>query len=120
MWVTVRVGCPVLGNRFAREVRTEVLGGEPASGEEPAELGETRTRGVETHLVEQFLDVGRIVAEQRYAPLEVVEADAPGDDLGDSSGVLFADLAVIREELGTLVEREFVPVVIRPRRLSIG
>ena len=48
----------------------------------------------------------------------VVEADRGGDHLFDPAGVLPADVAVTRHELGPLVEREVVPVVLRAAPLA--
>jgi len=114
-------GCrarPVVGGHaLAGEQCGQVRRREAPPDVERAELRVPGTGGVEAHLVEQFLDVGEVVGEQRHAPLVVVHADAAGYYLCDPPGELPADLAVAGHQLGALLEGEVVPVVLRAAAL---
>jgi len=100
-------------DRLAGQQRGQVLRRELPTHVEGAELRVLRGGGVEPHLVQQMLDLRRVVGEQRHAPLVIVEADASGDDLIDLAGVLATDPAVGGHVLLALVEGEIVPVVLR-------
>ena len=96
----------------AREERAEVRRREAPADVELAELAVLRGHLVEAHLVDDVLDVGRVVTEQGDAPFVVVEADRGGDDLLDFPGVLPTGVAVGGHQVAALVEREVVPVVL--------
>ena len=78
---------------------------------ERAELGVARRGLVEAHLVDAVLQVVGMGAEERHAPLEVVEAGRSRDHLEDASVEGAAHLAVPEHELLARVEVEGVPVV---------
>ncbi|ERH00519.1 MAG: hypothetical protein J07HN6_02140 [Halonotius sp. J07HN6] len=98
-------------DRVTVHERQQIVRREPAADVERAEFAVLRGRLVKPHLVDDILDVGRVLAEQSDAPLVVVEADRGGDDLIDIASVPFAGAAVLAHHVGPLVERQGVPVV---------
>src|SRR3954471_1439754 len=61
------------------------------------ELPEQRVDGadlVKTHLVDEFLELQRVVGKQVHTPLPIVEADGAGDDLLHFTSVAAADESV--------------------------
>src|SRR3954453_16244560 len=61
---------------------------------------------VKTHLVDELLELQRVVAEQIHAPLPIVEADGAGDDLLHLTGVAAANESVRFHLPLALLDRE--------------
>ena len=76
------------------------------------ELGVVRRGLVEAHLVHTRLQVVGVHAEQRHAPLPVVEARRPGDELQDAASKGAAHRTVAEHERLAGLELQRVPVVI--------
>src|SRR5690606_8753491 len=78
---------------------------------ERAELPETGADLVEAHLVDQLLELERVVGEQRHAPFPVVEAHGAGHALGHLPGIPAPGPTVFAHVRGSFVLRQPVPVV---------
>jgi len=99
-------------HRFAREERGQVARREPPANVEGAELAVAGARFVVAHLVDDVLEVRRVLGEERHAPLPVVEADRGGDDLFHAAAELPAVFAVFLHHLAAALEGQVVPVVL--------
>ncbi len=88
------------------------------AGVEGPELGVERGGLVEAHFVDAVLQVVGMHAEQRHAPLVVVEPGRSGDDLDDAAVERPAHLAVAHHQLLAGVEVEGVPVVLLAAALA--
>ena len=91
------------------------------AGVEGPELGVAGRGLVEAHLVDAVLQVVGVDAEERHAPLLVVEPGRAGDDLEDAAGEGPPDLAVPEHQLLAGVEVEArTSCWSSARRLDIG
>ena len=107
--------------RLTRRARPAPRRAADHAGVEGPELGVEGRGLVEAHLVDAVLQVVGVDAEERHAPLVVVEPGRTGDDLQDAAVERAADLAVPEHQLLARLEVEAVPVVPgSPRRLHIG
>ena len=76
-----------------------------------SELRELRTDFVETHFVDDRLDVRRRVRKERHAPLAVVETGRARDELAHATCVGAADARVAGHEFFALLEIERIPIL---------
>src|SRR3954469_906060 len=79
------------------------------------ELPEQRVDGadlVKTHLVDELLELQRVVSKQVHSPLPVVETDGAGDDLLHFAGVAAADEPVRFHLALALLDGERVEVLV--------
>src|SRR5579883_795725 len=87
---------------------------------ERTELAVARRGFVEAHLVDALLQVVRADAEQRDAPLPVVEPGRPGHELEHAVAERAPHLAVAHHQVAALLEAPRVPVVGLPSPLRHG
>src|SRR5437667_437489 len=75
-----------------------------------AEIGKLRAHSIETHLINDGFNLEGVTREQRDAPLRVIQASRPGDQLFHFASELAADSGMTSHQFSAVFKRQCVPI----------
>src|SRR4051812_35491057 len=99
------------GGDFPIQNLAKFVRGNSHPDKERPKRGVHGTDFVEAHFVDKLFENQRILGEQVDAPLPIIEADRPGNDLLHLSGITPSDHAVLVHLSLTLLDGQRVPVL---------